>query len=417
MSYSEKMLYQLSSGQLDDAKKSFALALRHDDDDMLFSLAEELYGLGFIRQAQRTYLKLLDRYPDEDVLKTALADIAIDEGHNDEALSYISQIKPDSDAYLEALLVAADLYQTQELFEVSEQKLKEAYQIAPQEPAVLFALGEFYYMMNQFDDAIFYYFELIKAGQTVFSQVDIAGRLGMSYAQSGQFEKALGYFKQVKPEFRSTDILFQTGLTQEKLKQYKEAQETLQTLIEKDPQYASAYQALANVYEQTNDYESALATLQEGLGVDRYNEQLYKQAASVASHLGEEDLMAQYLQAGHEIDPDNLELVLDYSNLLVKQNRHADNIELLQPYIENDEIDPQIYWNLALSYQNQEQFDLATKNYDAARPYFANQPDFLKESFFFYRENGQPELAQAQLHQYLELVPSDSEMGAMLDED
>lgn len=143
MTYSEKMLDQLSSGQLDDAKKSFASALRHDDDDMLYSLAEELYGLGFVRQAQRTYLKLLERYPDEDQLRTALADIAIDEGNNDEALSYLDQIKPESNAYVQSLLVAADLYQTQELFEVSEQKLIEAYNQAPEEPVVLFAWPNF----------------------------------------------------------------------------------------------------------------------------------------------------------------------------------------------------------------------------------------------------------------------------------
>ena len=60
MSYSERMLDQLNSGQLEEAKKSFAWALRKDDDDTLFNLAEQLYGLGFLHQSQRIYLKLLD---------------------------------------------------------------------------------------------------------------------------------------------------------------------------------------------------------------------------------------------------------------------------------------------------------------------------------------------------------------------
>ena len=142
-SYAEKMLNAIEMGQLDEAKKDFAWALRQDDDEVLFSLAEQLYALGFLQQAQRTYLKLLDRYPDEDELRTALAEIAIDNGNNDEALAYLAQIKPDSDAYLQSLLVAADLYQTEEQFEVTEEKLQTAYQIAPDEPAVLFALGEY----------------------------------------------------------------------------------------------------------------------------------------------------------------------------------------------------------------------------------------------------------------------------------
>ena len=149
MTYSEQMLDQLQKGELTAAKGTFRRALAHDSDDMLFSLAEELYGLGFLRQARRTYLTLLDRYPDEDELRTNLATIAIDEGHNDEALSYLAQVQPDSPAYLEALLVAADLYQTEEEFEITEQKLKEAEQLAPDEPAVQFALAEFYFLVGR----------------------------------------------------------------------------------------------------------------------------------------------------------------------------------------------------------------------------------------------------------------------------
>lgn len=105
MTYSEQMLDHIEEGTMDQAQKDFAWALRKDDDDTLYSLAEELYALGLTNQAQQTYLKLLDRYPQEDELRTALAEIAIDNGDNDEALSYLSQIQPSSPAYLQSLLV------------------------------------------------------------------------------------------------------------------------------------------------------------------------------------------------------------------------------------------------------------------------------------------------------------------------
>lgn len=416
MTYSEKMLDQLSSGQLDDAKKSFASALRHDDDDMLYSLAEELYGLGFVRQAQRTYLKLLERYPDEDQLRTALADIAIDEGNNDEALSYLDQIKPESNAYVQSLLVAADLYQTQELFEVSEQKLIEAYNQAPEEPVVLFALAEFYYMMGQYETAIPYYFSLIEQGETNFAQVDLAGRLGISYAQSGKFETAIGYLKQVKPEFQSSDIRFQTGFTQLQLKQYEAAIEVFKDLQEQDPQYATVYPYLAQAYEKLERYSEALTALQEGLGVDQYNEQLYQQAAAVASHLDDEDLMERYLSKAHGLDPENIAITIEYSNLLLKRRKYAQNIELLLPAAKSDQTDPQIYWNLAVSYQDQDQYDQAQKYYDAALPYFNDQPEFVKQTVYFYREMGQRETMLEQLKKYVQLVPDDSEMALLLEE-
>lgn len=416
MSYSETMLDQLSGGQLDDAKKSFALALRNDDDDTLYSLAEELYGLGFLNQSRRTYLKLLEKYPDEDQLRTALADIAIDEGESDEALSYLDQINEDSPAYLESLLVAADLYQTQELFEVSERKLLNAYEIAPDEPVVLFALAEFYYMMGQYEQAIPYYFDLIKSGETTFAQVDLAGRIGTAEAQRGHFEQALGYLEQVKPEFQTSDVKFQTGFTQLQLKQTKDAIETLENLREEDPQYATLYQPLAKAYQQDNDEEQALQTLKEGMGVDEYNENLYEYAADVASHLDEDQLVGEYLLDAYQINPENLSIVLKYSNWLLKQNQYSANVELLKPIIEQDEVDPQMYWNLAISYQHTEKLELAGQYFEAAQPFFTDQPDFLRQATYYYREMGQFDQMLETLRKYVALVPDDAEMALMLED-
>ena len=266
MTYSEQMLDHIEEGAMDQAQKDFAWALRKDDDDTLYSLAEELYALGLTNQAQRTYLKLLDRYPQEDELRTALAEIAIDNGDNDEALSYLSQIQPSSPAYLQSLLVQADLYQTEEQFEITEAKLNEAYRMAPDEPAVLFALAEYYYLIGKFQEAIPFYFALIKAGHLEFAKVDIAGRLGTAYAQLGKFDQALGYLKQVAPGYQTSDIRFQTGLTQLALHQLKEAIITFKELAEDDGQYASVYPALAQAYAEEHHYAQALTTLQEGLG-------------------------------------------------------------------------------------------------------------------------------------------------------
>lgn len=410
------MLDQLQDGQLAAARGTFRQALANDDDEMLFSLGEELYGMGFLSEARRVYLTLLQRYPDEDELRTNLATIAIDEGHNDEALSYLAQVQPDSPAYLESLLVAADLYQTEEEFEITEQKLREAYQLASDEPAVEFACGEFYFLVGRFDEAIRYYFDLIKHGYTDFAKVDIAGRLGMCYAQSGQFKQALGYLQQVKPAYRTSDIRFQTGLTELHLGQVDPAIKTLQELIKDDAQYASAYPALAQALVKQNKYQQALQVVQEGLGVDQYNEHLYAQAAEIVSHLGNAKLMRKYLTKAHELDPDNLTITLQFSNFLLHQHDDQENVDLLSPLVDEDEVDPQIDWNLARSYQRLEQFDQAGKYFQAAAPTYQDNQLFLKELIGFYQETGQREQLLAALHSYLTLEPADTEMQELLDE-
>lgn len=271
-------------------------------------------------------------------------------------------------------------------------------------------------MMGQYETAIPYYFSLIEQGETNFAQVDLAGRLGISYAQSGKFETAIGYLKQVKPEFQSSDIRFQTGFTQLQLKQYEAAIEVFKDLQEQDPQYATVYPYLAQAYEKLERYSEALTALQEGLGVDQYNEQLYQQAAAVASHLDDEDLMERYLSKAHGLDPENIAITIEYSNLLLKRRKYAQNIELLLPAVKSDQTDPQIYWNLAVSYRDQDQYDQAQKYYDAALPYFNDQPEFVKQTVYFYREMGQRETMLEQLKKYVQLVPDDSEMALLLEE-
>lgn len=416
MTYSEQMLDQLEAGKLKEAQNSFKLALINDDDDILFSLAEELYALGFLQQARTIYLKLLDCYPDEDELKTNLATIAIDEGHNDEALSYLAQIKPDSPAYVQSLLVAADLYQTEEEFEVTEEKLKEAYALAPDEPAVEFALGEFYFMVGQYSEAIQYYFQLIKNGYTDFAKVDIAGRLGICYAQSGQFKKALGYFNQVKPEYQTSDIRFQKGLTRLQLGDTEKAIKTLEDLINDDNQYASAYPELAKAYEKENKYQQALRVVQEGLSVDQYNEYLYSLAAEITSYLGDQKLMKKYLVKAHELAPENMTITLQYSNFLLHQHDDEANIKLLSPLVKEDETDPQLYWNLARSYQRTDQLELAGKYYEAALLAYSENPTFLKELINYYRETGETDKLMDELERYLRLVPTDTEMQDLYDQ-
>ncbi|MDT7014494.1 tetratricopeptide repeat protein [Levilactobacillus namurensis] len=415
MSYAQTALDQLEKGQLADFKKQYALALRHDDDDTLFSLAEELYSLGFLNQSRRIYEKLLAKYPEEDELRTNLADIAIDEDKDDQALDYLNQVKPDSPAYVEALMVAADLYQTQELFEVSEQKLLTAKKVAPDEPVITFALAELYFTMREFRKAIPLYLDLITAGTTELSKVNLVERLGVAYANAGRFEQAIGYLKQIHSGDMTPDVKFETAFTYLQLKDRPAAIRLFNELKDTDAHYTSLYPYLGQALEQENRLAEALTALQEGLGVDQYNEKLWLQAAHVATRLDDEALAEKYLKKGHDLDHDDLSAVIQLSNLYVKQERWDENTALVVPYLQEDNTDPQLYWNLAVTAEHQEDFAKARQYYDAAAPYFMDQADFLKPAIYFYREEGAQKQAVDLLKAYLKVVPDDQEMALMLD--
>lgn len=414
-SYAEQMLDALSSGQLDEAKKLYALALRHDDDDLLFSLAEELYGLGFLKQAKRIYLKLLDKYPEADELRTGLADVLIDEDEIDDAIMYLSQIEPTSDAYLQSLLVMADLYQTEELFEASEQKLIQAKAIAPDEPVILFALGEFYFNMRQFKDAIKYYKELLLQGINNFSRVDLVSRIGVAYAQAGNFDNAIGYLEQIHEADITPEIQFQLGFTYFQLEEYEKAIPALEKVIEMDKQFASAFPYLGQALVETNQLENAFRIFQQGLAVDNFNETLFRLAAETAIKLDDFTQGAKYYEEGLAIEPDDMALVLGLSNLYLQMDKDDANIELLSGYVQNDEVDPQIYWNVAKSLARVSQWELARKYWHAASDSFMDNANFLREAFSFAREDGDLNWAIDLGEAYVVLMPEDGEMIDQLD--
>ncbi|MBD1502385.1 tetratricopeptide repeat protein [Weissella cibaria] len=417
--FAERMLDELSGGQLEDAKKSFASSLRYDDDDTVYSLAEELYGLGFSSQAKRAYQKLLEKYPDEDQLCTALADIAIDEDKTDEAIAYLAEISPESNAYIESLLVLADLYQSEGLNEAAEAKLREAYDLAPEESIIKFALAEFYFATGQYNTAIPFYRELLQAGERRFSGLDIASRIGVAYALVGNFKNALGYLEQIKTTDLTPDVRFQLGMTYAADPETADkAIDALEELQEIDPSYAGLYEPLGQLYEDTNDQEQALITYQAGIAVDAFNTTLYQRAAAVAQIQGEDEEADRIYREALENNPEDLTLTIGYSNLLVAMGDHVGNINLLNAFLGEDdsETDPQLYWNLAQSYTALEDFEMATKYWNAALPFFLDNINFLKPAYYYFREEGETALAEEALFNYTQLAPNDYEMAELYDQ-
>lgn len=416
MTYSARVLNEIDDGHLKVAYQLLDKAMATDDDETLFNLAGELAALGLTDKAGAIYRLLLKRYPDEDQLKTSLAELAIDDGQNDEALQYLSQVSPQSPTYVQSLLVAADLYQTEGEFEVCESKLLAAYQLAPDEPTVLFACAEYYYLVGNFERAIPFYFALIKTGTTSFSNVDLAGRLAMCYAQRGRYEQALGYFQQVAPAAMTSDLRFQTGLTQLHLKHYVQAEDTLKQIIDDDPQYTSAYQQLANVYQEEHKLDLAFKTLQEGIGMDEYNEQLYVQAGQLAEQLGDQDQAADYLAHAHQLDPENITVALAYSHFLLQNGQYQQNLQLLRPLADDDDVDPQVEWNIGRSYVGLDQLKKAGPYFQAAAPLLNDDSQFLRDYAQWARATGDLTTLKSILRQYLQLEPTDTEMAALYDE-
>src|SRR5690625_1979526 len=180
------------------------------DDDKRFTIAEFYFQWGFFQESSQILGDLIQRYPDENELKILQANILIELEEDSEAIQLLNEIEKDDPVYEQALLLLADLYQIQGLFEVSESKLLEAKQLNSDEPIIDFALGELYFSIGDYKKAIIYY-EKVLSETRIMGQISIYERLAESYSATGEFEIALNYFQ--KDDSDNPDILFKFGLT------------------------------------------------------------------------------------------------------------------------------------------------------------------------------------------------------------
>ena len=413
-SYSEKMLAALKNEDLTEANLMFEEALKKDDPEILASLAEELQALGFLEEAKKVLEKLVTDFPQEDVFYLSLAEIAIENDDIDGAFSYLEKIEPDSENYLESLLVTADLYQVLGIPEVSEAKLLQAKTIAPEEPLITFALAELHFSANQLGEAINDYGQLQKQGLDEIANVSIDERIGSAYSMMGGFEEAIPFLERALEKEHTSDRLFQLGFTYYQLHDHQKAINYLQELITLDPQYQSGYYYLADSLKEEELLEEALLSAEEGIKENPYQVELLHLASEIAYRLRDskkaEELLIQAIETGDKTD----ETLLTLSNLYLNEDQPDKAIEMISQMDEED--NPYAAWNLAQAYNELEDFDAARTYYKQAYEDLSHEPDFLKAYGIFLREDGQLEQARVVLMSYLQQEPGDLEVQSLLEE-
>ena len=410
MSFSEKALAAYQNGDLTQAKKLVQQALQQDSDDELFDLAESLTAAGITTESQKIYQSLLKKYPQEDILKVNLAEILISDDQIDRATDLLNQVQPTSSAYLSALLVSADLYQTLGLYEVSEQKLLTALRLAPDEEVIQFALAELYFVEKKYSQAATFYEKLIKQGYQEFSGCSLTQRLAAVYAGAGQYEQAETMYQQMSLASLNAESLANYATVEVELKNYPAAQKIIAELLASNPDYSPGYVLAVQIAEHQKDYQSALKQAQLGIGYDPFNGRLYQLAAEAAVKLNDVPQAVSLLQKGIERVEENTDLILDCSNLLLQDQQYQDNRDLLTEHKEQLNDEPLYHWNLARSLEELDQIPQALQEMLSVYQHYQNNAAYLKDLIQILRQGSQKQLLLTAVKRYLQLVPDDQDI-------
>lgn len=416
MSFAQKVLAAVDQGDLTTAQALLQKAFKQDTGDDLYALAEALNQRGISDQAALIYQHLLDKYPQEDILKVNLAEILVSNNQMDAATDLLAQISEDSPAYLNALLTSADLYQSMGLYEVSEQKLLTALKIAPQEPVVQFAMAELYFTENKFQLAITFYEKLLAAQITKMAGISIHERLAASYAGTGNYEQAVQQYRQVQAALLNTDNLYNYALLEYELHNYSAAKRLVQQLLQQAPDYSAAYVLAVRLANKQRDFATAVKMAQLGLNYDPFNQLLYQMGAKAAVQLGSLLTAQQLLTKGISQVSEPGALIMQLSDLFLRQNDNTANLKLLERYQTTLAQEPRYHWNKARSLFKLDHCDQALQEMLLIYQTYQSDPNFLRDLIQILQVIQKPQLLKNALQKYLHYVPDDSAMVELLDE-
>ena len=367
---SEKMVASIQKQDLEHADKYFKRALKEDDAETLLELAEYLESIGFLPQAREIYLQERESYPEVNI---NLAQIATEDGDIEGAFLYLDAISPESEAYLSALLVMADIYDMEGLTDVAREKLLLASKISD-DPLVIFGLAEIELELGNFNQAIKEYAKLDNREILELTGISTYQRIGRAYASLGKFEAAIEFLeKTIEIEyddgtiFELATILYDQG-------EYQKANVYFKQLDTMNPDFEGYEYIYAQSLHEENKTEEALRLVQKGLSKNEFDTNLLLTASQFSYELHDSKQAENYLLKAKDVAIDDEDVLMRLTNLYLEEKRYEDVVTLSR-----DNIDSVLTkWNIAKAYQALEADKKALNLYDELATDLSDNPEFLQ---------------------------------------
>ena len=407
MNNSQQMLEALEQQDLAKADSYFQKAIKEDSDEVLLELGSYLEGIGFYPQASQIYEKLSPKFPEVNI---SLASIASEDGLIEEAFAYLENISPESDWYVSALVLKADLYQMEGLTDVAREKLLEARNYSD-DPLLIFGLAELDSELGNDLEAIKGY--ALLDNRSIYQQTGISTyqRIGLSYARLGKFESAIEFLEKAIELEYDDQVAFELASLYFDKEEYQKALLYFKQLDTISPDFEGYEYGYSQALHKEHRTEEALKIAQQGLSKNPFETRLLLHASQLSYELHQPEQAETYLLQAQENAEDQEEILLRLGTLYQEQERYEDIIALKTYEPEN----LLTKWMIAKSYQELEELEFAEEIYQELAPDLKDNPEFLEQYIYLLRELGKIEEAKDFIQSYLQIVPDDLQMQDLYD--
>ena len=407
MNNSQQMLQALEEQDLVKAEYYFVKALENDPSELLYELATYLEGIGFYPQAKEIYLKIVEDFPEVNL---NLAAIASEDGQIEEAFAYLEEIQADSDWYVSALALKADLYQLEGLTDVAREKLLEALTYS-EDPLLILGLAELDSELENYQEAIQGYAQL--DNRIIYEQTGISTyqRIGFAYAQLGKFETATEFLEKAL-ELEYDDLTaFELASLYFDREEYQKAVLYFKQIDTISPDFEGYEYGYSQALHKEHQVQEALRIAKQGLEKNPFETRLLLAASQFSYELHDASGAENYLLTAKEDAEDTEEILLRLATIYLEQERYEDILDLQSEEPEN----LLTKWMIARSYQEMDDLDTAYELYQELAGDLKDNPEFLEHYIYLLRELGYFEEAKVNAQAYLKLVPDDVQMQELFE--
>ena len=407
MNNSQQMLQALEEQDLTKAEHYFVKALENDPSELLYELATYLEGIGFYPQAKEIYLKIVEDFPEVNL---NLAAIASEDGQIEEAFTYLEEIQADSDWYVSALALKADLYQMEGLTDVAREKLLEALTYS-EDPLLILGLAELDSELENYQEAIQGYAQL--DNRSIYEQTGISTyqRIGFAYAQLGKFETAIEFLEKAL-ELEYDDLTaFELASLYFDQEEYQKAVLYFKQIDTISPDFEGYEYGYSQALHKEHQVQEALRIAKQGLEKNPFETRLLLAASQFSYELHDASGAENYLLTAKEDAEDTEEILLRLATIYLEQERYEDILDLQSEEPEN----LLTKWMIARSYQEMDDLDTAYELYQELAGDLKDNPEFLEHYIYLLRELGYFEEAKVNAQAYLKLVPDDVQMQELFE--
>ncbi|MCJ1976344.1 tetratricopeptide repeat protein [Lactococcus paracarnosus] len=413
MSHSENVVELLHAGQFDQMASEIEKAIQVDPAELLADLAEYLSMMGFSSESRQVYEVISQENTANTDIILNLAEMKVDDGDLDGALALLYQVTSTDDNYVAALVMIADLYQLDGVWEAALEKLQEASTLSDS-PLVSFAIAELHYNQANWQEAIDYFAKLSQRQILELTKVSIYQRIGTAYASLGEFENAEKFLEKSLEINHDDTVLFELAQISAVLGEHKRAIDYFKQLDALAPDFDGYAYPYAQALIEENEFDSAFAVAKDGLSKNPTDVPLLHLTSRIAYALHDLKASETYLVQALDLAELHDETIFLLSNLYLLQADYEAVINLA-PLLDDDHALAR--WNIAKAYGELEKDTEALAIYDEIdQSVLADNPEFLLDYAHILIRNGRANDAKLSLTQYLASVPDDENAQELFNE-